>query len=114
MSKTCTLVRTPADRSLLGTIGYKSSLEAGLRCITTINEKGPYRTFRYGSTQAAKMPRIGPNLQIWTFAPQNDGMLGQIGLICCYLYRTSSATCLAEVLGSQQLVWFVIVVCCRM
>ena len=94
MQQTGILVWTGRYPLTSGAHGYKSSLQARLDHITTMSEKGPCSTFRYDSTQDAKMPRMAPNLQFWTCGPQNDGMIAKKELFPLNLYRTSLTTCL--------------------
>jgi hypothetical protein len=47
-------------------LSSQSAPQAGLDCITTIDEKGPCRAFPYQSTQAPKMPVEATQTQFWT------------------------------------------------
>jgi hypothetical protein len=94
MQITCILVRTNADSTQKGSVAAQLALQLVPDRITTMNEKGPYSTLRYGSTQTPKMPRIAPNWQIWMFGPSDDGMIAPKGSLSANLYYTSSQTCL--------------------
>jgi len=52
----------------------KLALQAQLAYASKINEKGPYSTFPYGYTQAAKTPVKASNLQFLTCGRRYDGL----------------------------------------
>ena len=94
MQKTCLLVRTTLLASSLEGKGYKQSLQAVPGCIARMAEKGPCSASGCDSTQTPKMPRIGPNLQIWTCGLPNDDMTGENRPFLANLYYTSLTTCM--------------------
>ena len=89
MPQSCILVRTTQPIQLSSHHTTKLALQLAQGRITRMGEKGPYKTFPYGSTQAPKMPRMARNLQFWTFARPNDGMTGLNRPHLANLYRTS-------------------------
>jgi len=96
----CILVCTTQTYPSLPTIGAQLALGVRSRCIIRMNEKGPYSTFPYQSTQASRMPIIASNLQIWTCSPLDDDMTGQKGAMSGSFNQTSERTCMVEASGS--------------
>jgi len=58
----------------LRVLSPKLALQAQLAYASKINEKGPYSTFPYGYTQAAKTPVKASNLQFLTCGRRYDGL----------------------------------------